>query len=83
MFKKIISSKNVGRFRNSALSDDPQLAKHTYIVGAKTVSGRRQFALCCGPLRRGTPGTFSVGNRSASRLRAKRSAIYVCDGKVE
>jgi wobble nucleotide-excising tRNase len=34
MLKKIISIKNVGRFRNSAASGNPQLAKHTFIAGA-------------------------------------------------
>lgn len=34
MLKKIIAIKNVGRFRNSAASGNPQLAKHTFIVGA-------------------------------------------------
>lgn len=34
MLKKIIAIKNVGRFRNSAAPGNPQLAKHTFIVGA-------------------------------------------------
>lgn len=34
MLKKIISIKNVGRFRNSAASPNPQLGKHTFIAGA-------------------------------------------------
>jgi wobble nucleotide-excising tRNase len=34
MLKKFISIKNVGRFRNSATSGNPQLAKHTVISGA-------------------------------------------------
>jgi len=34
MLKKIIGIKNVGRFRNSAASGNPQLAKHTLIAGA-------------------------------------------------
>ncbi|QQN62328.1 AAA family ATPase [Bradyrhizobium diazoefficiens] len=34
MLSKIISIKNVGRFRNSAGSPNPQLAKHTFISGA-------------------------------------------------
>jgi wobble nucleotide-excising tRNase len=34
MLKKIIAIKNVGRFRSSAASGNPQLAKHTFIVGA-------------------------------------------------
>lgn len=34
MLKKIVSIKNVGRFRNSAAAGNPQLAKHTFIVGA-------------------------------------------------
>jgi wobble nucleotide-excising tRNase len=34
MLRKIVSIKNVGRFRNSAAAGNPQLAKHTFIVGA-------------------------------------------------
>ena len=34
MLKKIIGIKNVGRFKNSAGTPNPQLAKHTFIVGA-------------------------------------------------
>jgi wobble nucleotide-excising tRNase len=34
MLSKIISIKNVGRFRNSAATPNPQLAKHTFISGA-------------------------------------------------
>jgi wobble nucleotide-excising tRNase len=43
MLKKIISVKNVGRFLNSALSGNPQLAKHTYIAGA---NGYGKTTLC-------------------------------------
>ena len=34
MLSKFISIKNVGRFRNSAATPNPQLAKHTFIAGA-------------------------------------------------
>lgn len=34
MIKKIIAIRNVGRFRNSALIPNPELLKHTFIVGA-------------------------------------------------
>jgi wobble nucleotide-excising tRNase len=34
MLKKIISIKNVGRFRNSAAPGNRELARHTFIVGA-------------------------------------------------
>ena len=34
MLKKIISMKNVGRFRNSAAPGNRELARHTFIVGA-------------------------------------------------
>jgi wobble nucleotide-excising tRNase len=34
MLTKFISIKNVGRFRNSAATPNPQLAKHTFITGA-------------------------------------------------
>lgn len=43
MLKKIISIKNVGRFRNSAASGNPQLAKHTFIAGA---NGFGKTTLC-------------------------------------
>src|ERR1035441_2893187 len=34
MLKKIIAIKNVGRFKNSAASGNPQLGKYTLILGA-------------------------------------------------
>lgn len=34
MLRKFIAIKNVGRFKNSAVQGNPQLAKHTLIVGA-------------------------------------------------
>ena len=43
MLKKIISVKNVGRFRNSATSPNPQLSKHTFITGA---NGYGKTTLC-------------------------------------
>lgn len=43
MLKKIIAVKNVGRFRNSAASSNPQLAKHTLISGA---NGYGKTTLC-------------------------------------
>lgn len=43
MLKKIISVKNVGRFRNSATSPNPQLSKHTFIAGA---NGYGKTTLC-------------------------------------
>jgi wobble nucleotide-excising tRNase len=43
VLKKIISVKNVGRFRNSAAPGNPQLAKHTFILGA---NGYGKTTLC-------------------------------------
>ncbi len=43
MLKKIIMIKNVGRFQNSAAPGNPQLAKHTFIVGA---NGYGKTTLC-------------------------------------
>ena len=43
MLKKIIAIKNVGRFKNSAVTGNPQLAKHTFIVGA---NGYGKTTLC-------------------------------------
>ena len=38
MLRKIISVHNVGRFRSSATTPDPQPAKHTMITGANAIS---------------------------------------------
>ena len=43
MLKKIISIKNIGRFRNSAAPGNPELARHTLIVGA---NGFGKTTLC-------------------------------------
>ncbi|MDE0714016.1 MAG: hypothetical protein OXI10_03975, partial [Gammaproteobacteria bacterium] len=43
MLTKIIAIKNVGRFRNSASTGNPKLAKHTFIVGA---NGYGKTTLC-------------------------------------
>lgn len=43
MLKKIIAIKNVGRFRNSAASGNPQLAKYTFVAGA---NGYGKTTLC-------------------------------------
>lgn len=43
MLKKIITIKNVGRFRNSAAPGNPQLARHTFIAGA---NGYGKTTLC-------------------------------------
>ena len=34
MLKKIVSIKNVGKFRNSAAISNPELARHSFILGA-------------------------------------------------
>lgn len=43
MLRKIISVKNVGRFRNSAAAGNPELARHTLILGA---NGFGKTTLC-------------------------------------
>ncbi|CAM5613649.1 hypothetical protein ATER59S_05739 [Aquamicrobium terrae] len=54
MLKKIISIKNVGRFRNSAASGNPQLAKHTFIAGANGY-GKTTFCAVLRSLQTGDP----------------------------
>lgn len=43
MLKKIVSIKNVGRFRNSSFSGDTTLAKHSFIFGA---NGHGKTTIC-------------------------------------
>jgi wobble nucleotide-excising tRNase len=54
MLKKIISVKNVGRFRNSAASGNPQLAKYTFIAGANGY-GKTTFCAVLRSLQTGDP----------------------------
>ena len=54
MLKKIISIKNVGRFRNSATSPNPQLGKHTFIAGANGF-GKTTFCAVLRSLQTGDP----------------------------
>jgi wobble nucleotide-excising tRNase len=72
MLKKIISVKNVGRFRNSAMSGNPQLAKHTYVVGA---NGFGKTTLCS-ILR-------SLKNDDASHVMGRKSLGATEDPKIE
>jgi wobble nucleotide-excising tRNase len=44
MLKKFISIKSVGRFRNSAAPGNPQLGKHTFVLGA---NGFGKTTICC------------------------------------
>jgi wobble nucleotide-excising tRNase len=72
MLKKIISIKNIGRFRNSALSGNPQLAKHTYISGANGF-GKTTF---CAVLR-------SLKTGDASHILGRQSLGVTDDPTVE
>jgi wobble nucleotide-excising tRNase len=52
MLKKIISIKNVGRFRNSAAPGNRELARHTFIVGANGY-GKTTICAVMRPLKTG------------------------------
>jgi len=54
VLKKIISIKNVGRFRNSATAANPQLAKHTFVAGANGY-GKTTFCAVLRSLQTGDP----------------------------
>ncbi|MGO9773768.1 MAG: hypothetical protein ACLPSW_30325, partial [Roseiarcus sp.] len=54
MLRKIIAIKNVGRFRNSATTPNPQFAKHTFIVGANGY-GKTTICAVLRSLRTGNP----------------------------
>jgi wobble nucleotide-excising tRNase len=62
MLKKIISIKNVGRFRNSAASGNPQLAKRTLIVGANGF-GKTTICAVLRSLKTGDPSHI-IGRRT-------------------
>ena len=72
MLKKIIAIKNVGRFRNSAAPGNPQLAKHTLMLGANGY-GKTTF---CAVLR-------SLQTGDASHILGRKSLGVADDISVE
>ena len=62
MLKKIISIKNVGRFRNSAASGNPELARYTLIVGANGF-GKTTLCAVLRSLKSGDPA-YITGRRT-------------------
>ena len=62
MLRKIISIKNVGKFRNSAALGNPELARHTLILGANG-SGKTTICAVLRSLKSGDPAHI-VGRRT-------------------
>ena len=54
MIRKIISIKNMGRFKNSAAAGNPDLTRHTLIVGANG-SGKTTLCAMLRSLKSGDP----------------------------
>lgn len=71
MLKKIIAIKNVGRFRNSAAPGNPQLAKHTFIMGANGY-GKTTICAILRSLQTGDPshviGRKTLGSTAAPSI---------------
>ncbi|MDH2384275.1 AAA family ATPase [Bradyrhizobium sp. CER78] len=71
MLTKFISIKNIGRFRNSAGSPNPQLFKHTFISGANGF-GKSTLCAVLRSLHTGQPdqliGRKSLGTTEASKV---------------
>jgi wobble nucleotide-excising tRNase len=62
MLKKIVAIKNVGRFRNSAAPGNPQLSKHTLILGANGY-GKTTFCAVLRSLRTGD-ASYVLGRKT-------------------
>ena len=62
MLRKIISIKNVGKFRNSGAPGNPELARHTLILGANG-SGKTTICAVLRSLKSGDPARI-VGRRT-------------------
>ena len=62
MLKKIIAIRNVGRFNNSATQGNPQLAKHTLIVGANGY-GKTTICAILRSLQTGEPA-YIIGRKT-------------------
>ncbi|SFQ78928.1 AAA family ATPase [Donghicola eburneus] len=80
MLKKIISVKNVGRFRNSATSPNPQLGKHTFIAGA---NGYGKTTLCAvlRSLQTGDPAHV-LGRKTLGATDASTVELLLDDGQA-
>ncbi len=80
MLKKFIAIKNVGKFRNSAAPGNPQLPKHTLIVGA---NGYGKTTLCAvlRSLKTGDPGHV-LGRRTLGAADAPTIELLLEDGQA-
>ncbi len=81
MLKKIIAIKNVGRFRSSAAPGNPQLAKHTLILGA---NGYGKTTLCAvlRSLQSGD-GTHVIGRKSLGGTHPPEIDLLFDDGNAQ
>lgn len=80
MLKKIISIKNVGRFRNSATSPNPQLGKHTFIAGANGY-GKTTICAVLRSLQTGDP-THVLGRTTLGATDAPAIELLLDNGQA-
>lgn len=80
MLKKIITIKNVGRFRNSAAPGNPQLAKHTFIVGANGF-GKTTLCAVLRSLQNGDP-THILGRKTLGIADAPAIELLLTGGQA-
>jgi len=79
MLKKIIAIKNVGRFRNSAAPGNPQLAKHTFIVGANGY-GKTTICAVLRSLQTGNP-SHVLGRKTLGSIEAPFIELLLDSGQ--
>ena len=80
MLKKIISIKNVGRFRNSAAPGNRELARHTFIVGANGY-GKTTICAVMRSLKTGDPSHI-VGRKTLGVSEASGVELLFDTGSI-
>ena len=80
MLRKIISVRNVGRFRNSATSGNPELARYTLIVGANGF-GKTTLCAVLRSLKTGEPAHIS-GRRALGNEEQPTVELLFPDGQM-
>ena len=80
MLKKIISIKNIGRFRNSSAPGNPELARHTLIIGANGF-GKTTLCAVLRSMRTGDPAHI-VGRRTLGVEDLSTAELLFSDGQT-
>ena len=71
MIRKFIAIRNVGRFHNSAVAGNPELSRHTFILGANDY-GKTTICVVLRSLKNGRSLSYYRAQNAGRDRRARR-----------